>query len=360
MIKKLIVSLLLSVVSFALPNNWELGPFVRVDLEEPVLQPEKDSVFYCPVQNKPVFWESKHTFNPAAVAKDGKIFLFYRAEDDFGEGIGRHTSRIGIAVSEDGIHFERHQSPVLYPDLDDQEEHEFPGGCEDPRIVETEDGTYVMTYTQWNRNVTLLAVATSDDLFHWKKHGFAFKEYPNVKYLKSGSIVCRQVGDKLIATKVGGKYLMYWGEGRICLATSDDLITWETCKNSGGEWIEVLAPRAGYFDSSLVEAGPPAIITEQGILLLYNGKNSSENGDPLIKSGAYSPGQALFDIDHPTQLISRQEKCFLTPQCPYEMSGQYTGGTVFIEGLVPFQEQWFLYYGASDSAVGVAITEQRR
>ncbi len=29
--------------------------------------------------------------------------------------------------------------------------YEFPGGCEDPRIVETEEGNYVMTYTQWNR-----------------------------------------------------------------------------------------------------------------------------------------------------------------------------------------------------------------
>ena len=38
----------------------------------------------------------------------------------------------------------------------------------------TDDGLYVMMYTQWNRHVPRLAVATSRNLKDWTKHGPAF------------------------------------------------------------------------------------------------------------------------------------------------------------------------------------------
>lgn len=98
-------------------------------------------------------WELLHTFNPAAVVKDNKIFLLYRAERDPGENrIGHHTSRLGLAESEDGIYFKRKAKPVLYPADDSQKRFEWEGGCEDPRLVEAKNGTYYLTYTQWNRN----------------------------------------------------------------------------------------------------------------------------------------------------------------------------------------------------------------
>ena len=270
-------------------QGWQLGSFKRVDELNPILKPLADSLFYCPVQKKNVCWESKHTFNPAAVVRNGKVYLFYRAEDEYGDGIGMHTSRLGLAVSEDGINFKRKKKPVFFPKLDNQMSHEFPGGCEDPRIVETEKGTYVMTYTQWNRKIAVLGIATSRDLIHWKKHGYAFKRSLKGKrtWSKSGSIVCRRKGDRLIATKIQGKYWMYCGEGQVNIATSDDLISWDYVSKNGTP-IAVLETRSEKFDSSLVECGPPAILTQDGIILLYNGKNALENGDPLIRPNSYS------------------------------------------------------------------------
>lgn len=328
--------------------------FERVDESNPILTPSSESTFYCPVQDRIVHWEGEHLFNPGAVVRNGKVYLIYRAEDDYGEGIGKHTSRLGLAESEDGIHFVRTGAPILYPDHDDQSLYEFPGGCEDPRIVETEDGQYVMTYTQWNRQVAVLAVATSDDLLHWKKHGYAFEGNFGRRWSKAGSIVCRQEGDRLIATKIQGKYWMYWGEGTIYAATSDDLISWTPLRDADRRPIPILEPRPGKFDSVLVEAGPPAILTKEGIVLLYNGKNSVDKGDPKIPAGAYSAGQLVLDANDPTKVLSRGEECFLTPERPYEMKGQYRGGTVFIQGLVHFKGDWFLYYGTADSAIGVA------
>jgi predicted GH43/DUF377 family glycosyl hydrolase len=339
-------------------SDWQIGPFERIEEANPVLTPSKESVFYCPLQNKNVHWEGEHLFNPGAVVRQGKVYLLYRAEDDYGTGVGNHTSRIGLATSENGSHFERHGAPVLFPDIDDDEFlYEFPGGCEDPRIVETEKGTYVMTYTQWNRQVAVLGVATSEDLVHWKKHGYAFAGKAGKRWSKAGSIVCRCEGDRLIATKVQGKYWMYWGEGSIYAAVSDDLISWKPLRDEDGQMIVVVAPREGKFDSLLVEAGPPAILTDKGIVLLYNGKNSVKKGDPSITPKAYSAGQVLFDVKDPTKILDRSDKCFLTPERPYEMRGQYQGGTVFIQGLVRFQGNWLLYYGTADSAIGVAISK---
>ena len=47
--------------------------------------------------------------------KDGKVIVLYRAEDDSGEmAIGGHTSRLGMATSDDGIHFRRMPEPVFW------------------------------------------------------------------------------------------------------------------------------------------------------------------------------------------------------------------------------------------------------
>src|SRR5215207_5073736 len=134
-------------------KDWCLGPFNRVADGKPVLAPRPDAMFDCPMRGRPVRWESDHVFNPAAVVRDGKVCLLYRAEDDSGNGIGKHTSRIGYAQSSDGLNFsDRRRQPVLFPAVDPQNNAEWPGGCEDPRIVETGSGGYVLTYTQWDRS----------------------------------------------------------------------------------------------------------------------------------------------------------------------------------------------------------------
>ena len=323
-----------------------LGPFTKPPHVNPVIAP-----------NPAVAWEAFATFNPAAVVKDRKIFLLYRAEDTSGvQQIGGHTSRLGLAESSDGLHFTRRATPVLYPDSDAQRQNEWPGGVEDPRIVEADDGRYVVTYTQWNRDVPRLAVATSRDLITWTKHGPAFAHAAGGKYLrtesKSGAILSRVQGDRVVATRVNGRYWMYFGVPDLRIATSDNLLDWTPVEDATGQAIKVLSPRAGYFDSWLVEGGPPALLTEHGILVLYNAGS--------LPSRTYSAGQALFDPHDPTKLLARADSAFIRPTESYERTGQYTAGTTFVEGLVPFKGRWYLYYGTADSRVGVAMAERQR
>lgn len=119
-----------------------------------------------------------------------------------------------------------------------------------------------------------------------------------------------------------------------------------------------MAPRSGFFDSDLTECGPPALIVDKGILLLYNGKNATDKKTyKKLPQGTYSVGWALFDLNDPGKIIDRTDTCILKPSLPHELTGQYQAGTTFAEGLVCFKEKWFLYYGTADSYIGVAVTK---
>lgn len=341
------------------PNSaWQMGPFTRRAADTPVITPNPASVFQDPILNAPVHWEALHTFNPAAIVRHGKIIVLYRAEDNSGEmQIGMHTSRLGLAESDDGVHFTRRPEPVFFPANDNQKDREWPGGVEDPRIVETEDGGYVLTYTQWNRQIWRVGIAASPDLEHWTKYGPAFsraagEKYANLKY-KSAGIVTTLRGGRLVAVRINGRYWMYWGEGAIHLATSRDLIHWTPVEDAHGNPVEVLRPRPGLFDSTFPETGPPPVLTPRGIVVLYNGKNAASEGDPRLAPGAYSVGEALFAADNPAYLLARTANPVLEPALPWEKSGQYAAGTTFAEGLVYFHDHWLLFYGCADSLVGV-------
>lgn len=340
-----------------------LGPFTKPGQVNPVLTPAPASRFRSPMNDSVVAWEAYATFNPAAVVRDGKVYLLYRAEDASGERqIGGHTSRLGLAESSDGLHFTRRATPVLYPDTDAQRPNEWPGGVEDPRIVETDDGSYVLTYTQWNRDVPRLAVATSRDLLTWTKHGPAFARAAGGKYLrtesKSGAILSRVEGERTIATRVNGKYWMYFGVPDVLIATSDNLVDWTPLEDADGRPVKVLSPRPGYFDSWLVEGGPPALLTTHGIVVLYNAGNSGTHGDSTLPARVYTGGQALFDARNPVKLLRRSNTPFIRPTEPYERTGQYVEGTTFVEGLVRFKNRWYLYYGTADSRVAVAVSDR--
>jgi beta-1,2-mannosidase len=361
----LIVASLSGEAARAQSHDWMFGPFEKPRQVNPIITPRRASAFVSPTNDSSVYWEEYATFNPAAVVRDGRVYVLYRAEDATGEmKIGHHTSRIGLAESEDGLRFTRRSAPVLFPARDAQAKYEWPGGVEDPRVVEADDGTYVLTYTQWNRDVPRLAVATSRDLVTWSKHGPAFAKVGGGKYLaqesKSGAILSRVEGNRVIATKVNGKYWMYFGVPELLIATSDNLLDWTPVEDANGKPLKVLSPRPGYFDSWLVEAGPPAIITRHGIVVMYNAGNSATHGDSTLPDRIYTGGQALYDARNPLRLIARLDEPFIRPTEAYERTGQYAAGTTFVEGLVPFNGRWFLYYGTADSRVGVAVWEPRR
>ncbi|MEQ1676355.1 MAG: glycoside hydrolase family 130 protein [Chitinophagaceae bacterium] len=344
--------------------------FSKTDSVNPVLSADS-SQFICPILNKKVYWAEKDVFNPAAVVRNDTLFLLYRAEDKIGKYAG--TSRIGLGWSLDGLHFTKHPSPVFYPDNDAQKILEWEGGCEDPRIVQDEKGIYFMTYTAYDGDKARMLVASSPDLYHWNKHGHVFANADSGKYVgrwsKSGSIVCTYETGTPVAVKINNKYWMYGGDVNIWAATSEDLINWKPVLYKEGETPSlpmrrnaaenadlktVFGPREKMFDSDLVEPGPPAMLTDSGIWLIYNSRNEKAIGDTTLADGTYAAGYIVLDKNDPTKVIQRSDNYFIKPDKPYEINGQ-VNNVCFLEGLVKYKNKWFLYYGTADSKIAVAV-----
>ncbi|WP_016777231.1 glycoside hydrolase family 130 protein [Anaerophaga thermohalophila] len=369
------LSLILILAACQLSKKQEeakfLEPFTKNVEINPCLLPSDSLEFFCPIREAVVNWEEKDVFNPASAVKGDTVFLLYRAEDSIGKYNG--TSRIGLAYSLDGYKFRKKPEPVLYPDNDEFKRYEWEGGCEDPRLVEDENGTYYMMYTAYDGDKARLFVATSKDLRRWEKHGSVFKNAEGGDFVdmwsKAGSVVCREENGRMIAEKINGKYWMYWGESNIYLATSDNLIDWQPLIETDPEKTEldtmrnytvpfkiVFSTRKGMFDSELVEPGPPAVITDQGILLIYNSKNSPSFGDKNLADGTYAAGQIILDKGDPTKVLHRTDQWFISPDQPFEITGQ-VDNVCFVEGLARFNGKWLLYYGTADSKIAVAESD---
>lgn len=342
-------------------GSWQAGPFTKSDMQNPVLTPSKTGIFISPIRRVAVRWELKDVFNPAAVFRNGKVMLIYRAQDSLGKPGG--TSRLGLAESEDGLHFTRRRAPVFFPGLDTMKKYEWEGGCEDPRIVQDSAHIYYMTYTAFDGKLARLAIARSKDLIHWKKLGLAFGKAAGGRYRnmwsKSGAIVSGLINNEAIARRINGKYWMYWGDDSLKVATSTDLVNWEPLKDSKERFIAIAAPRMGMFDSRLCEPGPPPLIREDGILFIYNGMNADRGGSPALAPGTYSGGQLLISARDPLKVLRRLNTPFIKPDKAYEISGQ-VNRVCFLEGMVSFKNKWFLYYGTADSKIAAATADGRQ
>jgi len=277
-------------------------------------------------------WESAGTFNPAVIQKGEKFVMLYRAQDANG------TSRLGYAESTDRIHFRRRAEPVLSPEAP----YEKDGGVEDPRLVKIGE-TYYLTYTGYNKKDAQLCLATSSDLIHWERKGVIIPAYRgdwNKGWTKSGAI---------LPTKIHGEYWMYWlgtaedKTDQMGISHSKDLIHWTEATQA-----PVLPRRPGKFDSRVVEPGPAPMLTDAGIVLIYNGAD-----DNLV----YRTGIAIFDRSDPRRLVYRSELPVFQPELEWEKVGQVPN-VVFVEGLVRSEQRWLIYYGAADKYVGVATADE--
>ena len=182
-----------------------------------------------------------------------------------------------------------------------------------------------------------------------------------------------------MAARVDGRFWMYWGEGTCFAATSDDLVRWTPLEfdatgdrylsydpdGEHGAWDvhrvpgqrvlrPLLFPRRGRFDSLLVEPGPPAVLTDDGIVLIANGANHPEHGDPSLPGFAYQPGQVLFDPADPASCIARSIEPFLRPEA-IRRAGRPGRQRLLRPGPGAVRgDEWLLYFGMADSRIGLA------
>lgn len=267
-------------------------------------------------------WEAAAACNPAAVVKDTTVYLFFQAKDRSGAGRWNGTSRIGLATSVDGLHFVREPEPVITPTYD----FESPGGCADPAVAEI-DGVYYLTYNAFDGVHRRVALASARDLRQWIKHGLLFPEEGETSH---GAIVPQ---------KSNGRYLMYFSDGKnLRLAYSENLLVWHA------EAEPVMLPRDGKFDDYAVAPAFSPLVSGSELVLFYNGLDQARRSHP---------GQAVFALQHPGQVLQRSERPYLSLAARPEDEP-----VIMLSGLVRFKEEYFLYYGMDEETAGVAVSPE--
>ena len=329
-----------STIPGTLPESFEWINRLQRYPGNPVLRPNGAS--YC----------ADAIFNPAATVKDGKVHLLCRCIDFARRPSSPgnwSVSSFGWAVSEDGFTFTMSPTPV--PEFFPGPESPFTGGFEDPRLVKI-GRQWLLTYTgvysgpsgRFNTMTPGLA-ALSDDLVHWEMLG---------EILPSRAIA-------VTPEKINGKYWAYYDNWHLRLAWSEDLRNWHLVD------APVLSPRPGKFDECLCEAVAAPIISDDGILLLYNGDAGRHQAEtlamavtpsylPLHPMMFYSVGWALFDRNDPSRLIARCDRPVIAPKELYEFYG-IAPFACFASGVVEFKGRHIIYYGCADMRISAAFAE---
>ena len=280
-------------------------------------------------------WECYNVFNPAVIHHNGLFHIFYRAQ-----GLD-WVSRIGYAVSQDGVHWNRLRRPVLEP-VDESDSR----GVEDPRVTEI-DGVFYMTYTAYGREFQgqgepthlgggiLPMIARSDNLITWERLGPIVRGENN----KDHVLFPRKISQSRAGG--GGRYAMLHRRWPCAwLAYSDDLLTWRE-----EDMARIYGPREdNWWDCKCVGNNGTPIETEHGWLVF----NHAYDHDRV-----YRLGVLLLDLDDPSQVISRPGEPILWPEELWELRGDVPNVVFSCANLV-VGDSVYVYYGGADHVIGLA------
>ncbi len=288
--------------------------------------------------NKSHSWESKATFNPAAIYIDRKIHIIYRAMSS------DNTSVFGYASSSDGFHItERLNKPIYTPNerFEMKTKDMVGSGCEDPRITKIGDSLYIC-YTAYDGvnppSVALTSIKLNDFL------------NKNWKFDKPKIISPPNIDDKdacILPRKINGKFVIFHRiESKIMIDIRSDL-DFDNNYLSGEVLIE---PESDHWHSKKVGIGPPPLETEFGWLMLYHGVDDNYS---------YKVGAAILDKEDPTHILFKTEMPILEPIEPYEKEGEVPN-VVFPCGMVEINDVLYVYYGGADKVVCVATISKAK
>jgi len=327
--------------------------------------------------------EVEGVLNPAGVrGPDGQYYLFPRL-------VARgNYSRIGIAR----VKFNDAGDPAgverlgiaLEPEADYELRPDGGGGCEDPRITFGEDlQRYVMTYTALSPKGPRIALALSEDLFHWQRLGLAtFRPYNGIEFDgvddKDASIFPVAIPDPDGQPAMAILHRPLFPGTRpeetvsapvsrvVDLHRESIWISYCPLGEVGDEPYHLchftlhsrLASPVAPWESLKIGGGTPPMLTRHGWMVVYHGVCEISEPGTAVHKLCYSAGVLVLPQDHPRHVRYRSPKPVLTPELPQERLGT-VANVVFPTAIdrrddLGMPDRFDVYYGMADNRIGVA------
>jgi len=334
-------------------HSSRLPKIIRLNNNQPLLQRTDNP------------WENKVVLNPACIrvqerkicesvireldvgqtildkllSQDSLVFLLYRAQGEETPEYDYRKSSLGLAIFSPTLELlYRYPNPVIVPDT------EYDAlGVEDARISKFGD-TFYLFYTafapdeDWGK--VRIAIATSKDLIHWKKHSL----------LKGSFNTIDNKNAMLFEDRINGLYHMLHRpmdnrkEMHIHLATSNDIL---------GEWVDKgpvmkSIPNTEFKQTWIGGGAPPLLLPDGKYLIIYHTGNYK-----FDMTREYTLGIAIADPAEENFIIKRDE-LLLKPETSAEKNGDTELGVnnvVFICGAYFYNNDLYLPYAGADSVI---------
>lgn len=289
----------------------------------------------------PQLVDATSVFNPGAIKFGDKYLLMLRVQSR-----SRETFMV-MAESDNGTDFKVENKIVDFKGIEKVKEKIY--HIYDARISRIEGIYYIMFAMDMDggcqlglgktndfKNFDFLGITSNEDI----RNGVLFPEKVNGNYLRMD----RPNKSRHDNGTTSGS--------TIWLSKSDDLLNWEPVA-------PLIDGRFHYWDE-FIGSGPAPVKTRKGWLHIYHGVAGH-----FGSSNIYQAGVMLLDLNDPSKVLSRSWCNILEPRELYELVGQvpnvvFPSGMIVMEydneGYAKPDSEVFVYYGAADTCVGLAVT----
>ncbi len=289
---------------------------------------------------KDVPYSSALVFNAGATKYNGKYIMCFR--NDYGslEEQRIEGTNIGVAFSDDGIHWEVRPEPCFTLRVDEII-HVY-----DPRLIVIEDKCY-MCFAMDTLHGVRGCIAVTDDFERFELLHMTLPDNRNLV---------------LFPEKVNGKYVRLerpfpaYSRGvdrfDIWISDSPDLIHW------GNSYL-VLAVEDVPFANNKIGPGAPPVRTPKGWLTVFHSVDEDpargKDGWEQSWKKRYTAGVMLLDSENPSRVVGLYKEPLMVPEVKYEVEGGYRNKVVFPTGMILEESgEVKIYYGAADTVIGLA------